>query len=336
MILPWHQPEFQRLLQEGAGLPHALLIRGPEGIGKLEFARSLAEALLCEEAQAGRAACGHCSSCEWIAQGTHPDFRVVEPDSIQAQEDEEPGDRKKGSTQINVDQVRALTDFVSLSSHRGQSKVILVHPAEAMNTSAANALLKSLEEPPPATYFLLVAHRWHQLPATIKSRCRQVVLAPPDRESARDWLAEQGTAQAELALAHAGGAPLSAARHESEYWEQRAAFLAAITTSEFDPLRAAEQLRDLALPDLVKWLQQWSYDMAFHRASGRVRYHPDFEEQVGRAAGRTSMLDTLRFHRQMVRWQRVVNHPLNPRLFLEELLLSYGALVSARRPRQMQ
>ena len=139
MIFPWHHSELQRLAEEGAGLPHALLIRGPAGIGKLEFARSLAEALLCEEAQAGSTACGHCASCEWISQGAHPDLRVVEPESIQVQEAEDAADRKKGSNQISVDQVRALSDFISLSSHRGQSKVILIHPAEAMNASAANA-----------------------------------------------------------------------------------------------------------------------------------------------------------------------------------------------------
>ena len=278
-------------------------------------------------------ACGHCPACEWISQRSHPDFRLIEPENL-AEQEEESGDKRKGSAQIGVDQVRSLTDLVNLSSHRGRAKVILIHPAEAMNASAANALLKSLEEPPAATYFLLVSHRWHLLPATIKSRCRDVLLPSPELDRARAWLVEQGTPQADLALAQAGGAPVSAARLEPDYWQQRDAFMRAISTPDFDALRSAEQLRDLALSDLVRWLQQWSYDMALHRAVGRVRYNPDFAEQIGRAARRADLLDTLRLHRQMLGWQRVVNHPLNPRLFLEELLLSYGALVNAPGRRQ--
>jgi len=331
MVLPWHKAALQRLVKEGTRLPHALLLRGPAGIGKGEFARSLAQALLCEGTRPDDMGCSTCMACEWVAQDAHPDFRVVAPENNQEQDEEGSGEKKKGNTQISVSQIRDLTELVNLSSHRGHGKVILINPAEAMNASAANALLKSLEEPPPATYFLLVSHRWHQLPATVKSRCRQVILPSPSLETAREWLVEQGTAQADLALAQTGGAPVSAVRFASDYWEQRTVFLGMIASTTFDPLRAAEQLREFAPADAVKWLQQWSYDMALHGVVGSTRYNPDFSDEVARVARRSSLIDTLRFHRQMVGWQRVVNHPLNPRLLLEELLLSYAALVRAGR-----
>lgn len=329
MVLPWHRSVLQRLLKEGGGLSHALLFRGAAGIGKAEFAQALAQALLCEADGEERLGCGRCPACEWVAQRAHPDLRVLEPDDPAEQDDGEQAERKRGSAQISVDQVRSLAEFVNLSSHRGRAKVIVIQPAEAMNPSAANALLKNLEEPPPATYFFLVSHRWHQLSATIKSRCRQVPLPLPDRETASAWLAGEGTSNAELALAQAGGAPVSATRLGAEYWEQRAAFLKAITSPEFDPLRSAEQLRDLAPRDLVKWLQQWSYDMVLHAAVEQVRYNPDFSHEVASVGRRAGLRETLGFHRQMLGWQRVINHPLNARLFLEELLLSYGALVHA-------
>lgn len=334
MSLPWHQSELGRILAEGTGLPHALLIRGPAGIGKLEFAQALAKALLCEQSDGGEMACGRCIACSWIEQRSHPDLRIVQPESLAEPEEEAGGDKKKASVQIGVDQVRALAEFVNLSSHRGRAKVIVVHPAEALNPSAANALLKSLEEPPPGTYFLLVSHRWHQLLATIKSRCRQVVLPLPDRDTARAWLAEQGASDPDLALAQAGRAPVSAARLNDEYWAQRAAFIGAIASVDFDPLRSAEQLRDFAVPDVVKWLQQWSYDMVLHGCGGRARYNPDFADAVALAARRAGQLETLHFHRQMLGWQRVINHPLNPRLFLEHLLLCYTALLRATRTGQ--
>jgi DNA polymerase-3 subunit delta' len=331
MSLPWHRLELRRILAERARLPHALLIRGPAGIGKLAFAQALAKALVCEQPDRRGEACGHCTACDWVEQRGHPDVRLLEPESLAEPVDEEGGEKKKASVQIGVDQVRALAEFVNLSSHRGRAKVIVVHPAEALNPSAANALLKSLEEPPPVTYFLLVSHRWHQLLPTIKSRCRQMVLPLPDRDAARAWLAEQGAANPDLALAQAGGAPVSAAGLNADYWEQRAAFIGAIASADFDPLRSAERLRDFALPDAVKWLQQWSYDMVLSDCVGRAHYNPDFADAVARAASRAGPLETLRFHRQMLGWQRVVNHPLNPRLFLEHLMLSYANLLRAAR-----
>ncbi len=331
MSLPWHRSELSRILKEGAALPHALLVRGPAGIGKLAFAQALAKALVCEQPGPQGTACGQCTACDWVEQRSHPDVRLVEPESLAEPAEEEGAEKKKASVQIGVDQVRALAEFVNLSSHRGRAKVIVVHPAEALNPSAANALLKSLEEPPPGTYFVLVSHRWHQLLPTIKSRCRQVVLSLPDREAACAWLAEQGVSNADLALAQAGGAPVSAARLSADDWEQRTAFIGAIASADFDPLRSAEQLRDFALADAVKWLQQWSYDMVLSACNGRARYNPDFEDAVARAASRAGPVEILRFHRQMLGWQRVVNHPLNPRLFLEHLLLCYADLVRAAR-----
>lgn len=325
MALPWHKTQLEQILAGKARLPHALLIRGPEGVGKLEFARALGKALLCENPTRQGEACGHCPACGWFEQGSHPDFRLVVPESL-AEKDEEEGGEKKASLQIAVEQVRELADFVNLSSHRGGAKVIMIHPAEAMNPNAANALLKSLEEPPPATHFLLVSHRWHHLLPTIKSRCQQIALPAPDEKAAQAWLEEQGAADPELALAQAGGAPLLAVKLDAEYWEQRAFFLNAISAPDFDPLQVAEQIRDYPLPGVVRWLQQWSYDLVVHGCAGRPRYNPDHAEAVVRAARQAGRVETLRFHRQMLRWQRVVNHPLNPRLFLEQLLLSYAEL----------
>jgi len=333
MALPWHREQLERVVAGKARLPHALLIQGPAGIGKLEFARALGKALLCETPTGESMACGGCRACGWLEQGFHPDFRLLEPESL-AEKGEEEGGEKKASLHIAVEQVRGLTDFVNLSSHRGRAKVIVIHPAEAMNPNAANALLKNLEEPPPATYFLLVSHRWHHLLPTIKSRCQQIALPVPEARTAQAWLAEQVTENAELALAQAGGAPLLAARFDAEYWAQRKSFLGALSAADFDPLRAAEQFHDLPIPGVVRWLQQWSYDVALRGHGDKPRYNPDLADAIAHAAQKAEKLEVLRFHRQMLRWQRVVNHPLNPRLFLESLLLSYAELLRGRARRQ--
>lgn len=324
-MLPWHRDTFEQLAAAKAALPHALLLKGPKGIGKLAFARALAKALLCESPAVGGAACGVCSACQWFEQGSHPDYRQIEPASG-AEGDAD--DAEKKSASIAVDQIRVLPDFINMSSHRGGAKAVVIHPAEALNVNAANALLKSLEEPPARTYFLVVAHRPHQLLPTIKSRCQQIALAVPDRKTAGAWLAGQGLRDTELALAHVGDAPLLAAElNGTEYWGARAAFLRHIAAPDFDVLAAADAIRDCPIPYAIVWLQKWSYDIACYRVLGRVRYNPDHESTIARIAAQAGALEVLRFQREMTRTQRIANHPLNPRLFLEQLLFAYRDLV---------
>src|SRR5262249_20615802 len=139
--LPWHTETLRALLGRRDRLHHAMLVRGQEGIGKLHFARAAAQALLCEQPKAGLA-CGACTACNWFEQGSHPDFRLLQPESLA--ESPAPGEggegrERKPSVQIAVDRVRELTDFLNLSSHRGGVRVTLIHPAESLNPNAANA-----------------------------------------------------------------------------------------------------------------------------------------------------------------------------------------------------
>ena len=323
------------MLERRGQLPHALLMHGPQGIGKLAYAEAIAHALLCESPGSDGSACGRCTACGWIGQGSHPDFRRLEPEALTGARDaEERVEKKKPSEEIRVEQVRGIEDFIQVTSHRGGAKIVLIHPAETLNANAANALLKNLEEPPPRTYFLLVAHRWHQLLPTIKSRCQQIALPQPSAEAARGWLKEQGLRDPDLALAHAGGAPLLAAKLDEEYWQQRAWFLKAISSKGLDALAIAEQLRDHAPAMVVNWLQKWSYDLVCHKVTGKVSFNPDFAVPISVAADRTGLLEAVRFLRLMVRTQRIVSHPLNTRLFFEELLLAYADLLR-RRPLEM-
>ena len=326
-ILSWHRTAFERLGTTESRLPHALLLSGPRGIGKLVFARTIAQALLCEAPGQEDGACGACSACAWFESGSHPDYRQIEP-AIESSEGEE-GEKK--STVISVDQIRALPAFINMSSHRGGPKVVVIHPAEMLNVNAANALLKSLEEPPARTHFLLVSHRPHQLLPTIKSRCQRIALAGPDTATAIAWLADKGVRHPELALAHTGGAPLLALELEDrEYWGTRAAFLRQLSALDLDVLSAAEAVRDFPVPDVIGWLQKWSYDLVTYRMLGKVRYNPDHGETLARTATQIDPVAVARLHREMVQLQRIAHHPLNPRLFIENVLLGYRDLTQPR------
>lgn len=329
-VLPWHQADLERLMGDKGRLPHALLIHGREGIGKLLFARDMAQSLLCEKRLSSGVACGQCNACGWFNSAHHPDFRLVEPASLTERAQEEEGKENKASLQIVIEQIREVTDFIHVSSHRGGAKVILIHPAEALNSNAANALLKSLEEPPAGTYFLLVAHRVTYLPPTIKSRCQWVPLAGPEPDAAIEWLRAQGVANPALALAQTGNSPLLAQQLAvQDYWQQRDFLLQRIAERTFNPLLAAEQIREFPVKLVVNWLQKWTFDLILQKSLGKVRYNPDYATQIAALASWIELLDALHLHRETVMLQRVVDHPLNPRLFLERLLLDYSGLVNS-------
>lgn len=332
-VLPWHESQFERLISSRARLPHALLIYGRQGVGKVVFARTLAQTLLCESPTRTGSACEHCPACGWFDSSNHPDFRLLKPGSLAEPEEEGEGD-SKGSTQIVIEQIRQLPGFINISSHRGGPKVVLIHPAEALNVHAANALLKNLEEPPAGTFFLLVAHRIHYLLPTIRSRCQQVALPGPEPEAAIEWLRAQGMPDPALALAQTGNSPLLAQELAAgrEYWQQRDSFLACIADREFDALAVAEQIRDYPVPDVVSWLQKWTFDLIFEKFLGRIRYNPDYAAAISALAAHIEPLSVLRFHRAMVNLQRVINHPLNPRLLLEQLLLDYAGMLETGAP----
>lgn len=209
---PWQQERWSQLLGAHAAgrLAHALLLAGPRGTGKNAFAAGFGGWLLCEGTDPARRPCGTCRSCAQVAAGTHPNLMRLAP--------------AEDKRDIAIDDVRDLLDRLHLSSHYGQAKVAIVSPADALNASGVNALLKTVEEPPPATHILLVAERWRALPATLRSRCQIVRFARPrggvERIPDDDWsraLAEacEGRLQA---LRLAQGLKRDAAQQGLETW----------------------------------------------------------------------------------------------------------------------
>ena len=316
---PWLLEPASRLRALKEKHPHALLIHGPQGVGKLALAEYLTQTLLCESGE--DAPCGHCAGCRWLKAGSHPDYRRVEPEALAkpgaAEEGETDAARAadrtgKPSTEIKIDQVRGLDSFLTLKSHRGKFRVALVHPAEDMNANAANALLKSLEEPPGAALFVLVSHRPSWLLATIRSRCVPFAVETPDSESAARWLASQGVQTPEAWLAFASGAPLRALElssqpegaHKLRLWK-------ALEARDLELLGSVQDREQLEA--LAEVLQKFALDRAFASFTGRAKYGAKPRPSADGAAW-------LRFARKMGRDRRLAGHPLNPRLFAGEML----------------
>ena len=346
MIFEWQQPVWNGLLDRLEQLPHALLLAGAAGEGKSELAQALAQRLLCETAQAAAQACGECDGCRWFLAGNHPDFRLVAPgaDEIEAQagdgagEEAEPG---KPSTQILIEQIRALAGFVTVGAVRQGMRVVVIDPAEAMNHHTANALLKLLEEPPAKTHFLLVSDAPRRLLPTILSRCRMVTLPRPDAAQAAAWLAGQGVEQPAALLALCGGMPVAAAQLASGIGAAaRGRFVRDMLSLErSDPvalagaweawLKSKESLgAGFGVPQLVDWLQRWVADLVLVALSGRVRSFPDQQAALQAQANKLQLAALLSCYNDLVRLRRVAAHPLNLRLVLDDMLLRYARVVA--------
>ena len=324
----WQAGLWQRLIAQPERLPHALLLEGPRGIGKRDFALALAAARLCETPNPEGHACGHCPACHWISQETHPDLRILEPLTGDDEEAEQGASRKK--YEITIAQVRALGDFVNLSSHRDGGRMIIIHPAEALNSAAANALLKTLEEPSPKSCLVLVSHQANFLLPTIKSRCHRINMPQPNAVEASAWLQQQGVEQAPLCLALAGGAPLLAREYaDQQYLQARQYFLNALQKpKQLNWLQLAEQGAKSDMAARFDWLQKWLTDLITMRHAGKVRYNLDFVSGLQDLALQVNLMRVQNFADELAQIKRRLKHPLNPQLLLESVLLSYLAAVS--------
>jgi DNA polymerase-3 subunit delta' len=319
-VHPWNEALWQDLTRDRSRLPHALLLHGPRGVGKRDFALAMAKWLLCESpSEIG--ACGHCKSCGWFEQGAHPDFRLVEPasDSDRAEES-----GKKSSKLITISEIRELGDFLGLVSHQGGWRVVVIQPAELMNPAAGNALLKTLEEPPVGVLLILVAHQPRRLLPTVRSRCRKVALRLPSRDQAWDWLAANGLPQAVSALDEVGGAPLLALDHsEPDRLERRRRFLATLAAPDASSLSQLAQEFQQRLDESWGWLSRWLYDVLAIQAAGSPRYFPEQRTDLERLANRAQPVALWQFQRELLGAGRWLRHPLNGQLLLESWLLRY-------------
>ena len=253
-IYPWlsgHWSFFMRRLETDR-LAHALMIEGPSGCGKTALANAMVARLLCREDQAQ--ACGHCRSCKLLVGAAHPDYFDLQPE--------------EDSKVIKVDQVRALIAKLDLTTSISKRKIAYIHPADSMNSAAANALLKSLEEPVGDTVLILVSDNPGSLPVTIRSRCQAISVSQPDSQLCLDWLkSSSGKADDEVsaALQAAGGSPLRAAQYltspELDAYKQVREGLVTLLGRPAAVSMVSQQLNELNPVDLWRWLSLCTGDV---------------------------------------------------------------------------
>ena len=319
---PWQAQLWQQLASRPQHA-HAYLLHGPAGIGKRDLAERLMALLLCQSPSV-QGACGQCKACHLLAAGTHPDAFVLEPE--------------EADKAIRVDQVRELVSFVVQTAQLGGRKVVLLEPVEAMNINAANALLKSLEEPSGNTVLLLVSHQPSRLLPTVKSRCVQQACPQPSQSASLAWLAQAlpecvEEQRAEL-LALAAGSPLLARRlHGQGVLEQRALVVEGVKKllkQQANPSQLAETWKSLPMLMLFDWFCDWSQLMLRYQLSRDEEGlgAADMRKVVQYLADKTpqhkvmAMQDWLLQQRQKV----LGKANLNGALLLEALLVQWASL----------
>ncbi len=302
-MLPWLQDAWRLFLDriDADRLAHALLVRGPEGTGKMQLAIAMAKRLLCTDAGTGSGACGTCRSCVLFddGAGAHPDWFLLVPE--------------EGKHQVQIDPIREATRGLNLTTTVSPRKAALIAPAEAMNRNAANALLKSLEEPQGETYMLLVSHDPSRLPVTIRSRCQSIPVNLPEAAQAMEWLVKENGIDgrtAEAALEAAGGAPLRALYYAQaglvEQYREVKMQLSELRSGRGTASVAVTRLQEIEPDALWQWLSLEAA-ASFRASAGRGQSAPGLaglqqSADRNRTLARTAVRQDLLLQQWLIEW----------------------------------
>lgn len=315
-LYPWHASAWQQLQQarESQHLSHALLFAGEDGCGHDAFVEALAASMLCSSPDnATGEACGQCRNCQVLQANAHPDFKRV--------------NLLEGKQAILIEQIRELNEFLMLSKSYSQRRVAVIYPAERMNSNAANSLLKSLEEPHEGTHLLLLTASPSALLPTIRSRCQMTRLAVPATQQASDWLTKHcpniPPDEVSLRLKLASGKPLYAEKlNISEHQEQQTQFLDALVQLLRDEVAISTVSRQWEKFDketFVSWQLLWLQQLIRESLSSDI----PVDAALGALKTQLDPNQLWWLHDEMLLVRKLATHPLNARIFVENVLALY-------------
>lgn len=319
-LYPWLDQHWLRLVGylRQKRIPQALLINGCAGLGTLELAENYARALLCESPDTAYSPCGDCHGCRLLDAQTHPDFITVTPEEV--------------GKAIGIDHIRQLIARLALKPQFQGHRVVLIHPADALNNAAANAFLKCLEEPTERTSIVLVTEKSMKLPATIRSRCQKIMIEQPDTTVSLEWLKNQRVENADRLLQMAQGAALLA----KQYGEQN---LLSVYDEVFnDWIKAAQgkinvvnlaeqwsKQERVSLSMVLAWMCQWLTFMM--RIANHSEACPLEQKDALKALlNRLDLQALYRFYDIVLASIAKLDTQLNKQLMIERILIEWAGL----------
>ena len=319
-LYPWLQPHWRQLsaYAEQQRIPQALIFSGTAELGQQALALAFAHSLLCLKPDQG-GACGFCHACQLLDAGNHPDLLFLQPE--------------ESGKPIGIDAVRRLLTRLALKPQYDRQRLVMIQPADAMNTAAANAFLKCLEEPTERTSFILLTTHANRLPATIRSRCQQLHFLSPEPALAIKWLRQQGVTQApETLLAMAQGSPVLALEYARQGMEPLRMQIfndwLSVIQNPAQVVEVAEQWQKQTQVDLevlLTWMANWLSDLIklSHSAEQIHLQHPDLQLRL------QALLKPLNFQALYAHYEHIntsrqqLRTTLNKQLLLEKLLMEW-------------
>ena len=321
--LPWQAQTWSRVneARKAGRLGHALLLSGPTGVGKRTFARRLSASLMCESRLDDGRPCNTCRGCAQVAAGTHPNLTWL------TREFNEKTDKEKRD--ISMEQLRTMMERLSLASHYGQARVVVIDPADALNVNGVNAVLKTVEEPPAGLHILLISERPMALAPTLRSRCQRISFQIPPAAEAEAWLRSVASGiDAAAVLRQANGAPLTAlAAQESgtadlhRGWRDQ---LLAVAAQKVDPLAAAGRLAPAGTKLTPELVQEWlrHFQRVLHHLL-RTLVGAGEERTLASVATRLGAAHIEQLLAEALESQRRIHGNANPQLAVESLMISW-------------
>ncbi len=317
-IYPWQQQQWARIAGRRLKnqMPHALLLSGYGGLGKTHFAQVLARSLVCPQPLEHGVACGTCDACRLSAAGNHPDIQWVKPE-------------EEGKV-IKIDAIRSLGGKTVLTARGSEYRVFIIDPADALNNAAANALLKTLEEPVSKTVLILVSSHPDRLPATIRSRCQILVFNTPEPAILRQWLKGKIPAdQVDSLSALAGNAPLQILQGVEDKQLERASELLkqlqSLKNRKTNPLLIASEWAKLPTVQFLDDLSRGMIDLVrLLSDSGAVRlFHLKQQQDLQTLANGINLKNLFGFIDRINQHKRQMRNNLNTQMLLEEIVIDW-------------
>jgi DNA polymerase-3 subunit delta' len=335
-LFPWLVEPFKNLVSHQ--IPNSLIISGQKDIGKFQFGFELCKFLLCESSSSKP--CESCEACNWVKNGNHPDLFLVVPQNLKHilpfemddQKSSEESDEKKQSKFIRIDQIRNIVSSNELGSYRGGKRVVLIYPAESMQTEAANCLLKTLEEPSINLYIILVTHHKEKLLPTIRSRCQIFNVPKPSLDVSVDWLCHQlnnkyPKENIEHRFALHSGAPLKVLSSIEENAVDQSKIIEELSKfQKINPNKIIDLLSDFSLSDILNCTLKWTTDINLQLFGQGAKFFPEYQSQISSHCKSLNKIDVQNFLSSLNKDLKLVNHPLFPKVQLEATLVRYKNL----------
>ena len=319
-IYPWLKDAWMAIHQNNK-LPHALIFKGKEGIGKHDFAIAFAKSYLCQTLLPNYLPCEACPSCHWFPD-SHPDFKHIAP--IESEDDESSKRKTVRKKNIAIHQIRELSEYLELSAHQEKGKrIVLIEPADSLNQSASNALLKILEEPPENTLFILVTSQAQRLIATIRSRCQLLELRGPSLEEARLFLDGQKIVHEESLLSFTGGSPFSAMKELENQSERNVITQLLSQGHKVDITKINYTILTQGLDWTVNMIQKWAFDLLLSFHTQQSYYFKKEEARIYSQAKQLNLDALLLFTNELNELKKIASHPINQELQLQNIFIKY-------------